>query len=161
MEVDGRIVVKASLIINLPFEKALSFFSDPAYIKNVSDNVDNFEILYDNKTIRVVHVIMKLPGPISNREVVAVNTTRVEGNKAYCGNRSCIYPCKNDSSAVRAQLYIGGNIIESAEGGKTKVTSISDIDIKGSIPDFVKKAMSGKRVENLLAIEKKISNSQK
>lgn len=36
-------------------------------MKILNDNVDLFEVLYDNKIIRVIHVIMKLPGPISNR----------------------------------------------------------------------------------------------
>ena len=42
--------------------------------------------------------------------------------------------------------------MEKVEGGKTAVTSISDMDVKGSIPDFVKNAVASKRAEVLLTL---------
>ena len=39
---------------------------------------------------------------------------------------------------------------------KTMVTNISDVDIKGNIPDFVVNSMSKMRVEMLYTLEKKI-----
>ena len=70
---------KASIVINIL--RALPFFSDPESMKKINDNLDKFAVLYDNKTIKVVYLIMKAGGPVSNQEVVAVYTVRVEGTR--------------------------------------------------------------------------------
>lgn len=46
-------------------------------MKVLSDQVPKLEVIYDNKVIRVIHIIMSPPGPISDREVMAVNTVKV------------------------------------------------------------------------------------
>jgi thiamine monophosphate kinase len=103
---------------------------------------------------------MKLPGPISNREVVAVNTTKVVGDKAYCGNRSCNFPVQLNKDNVLAEIHAAGFILERV-GDKTKVTNISDVDVKGSIPGFVKNAMAGKRAEMMKDLENTIRKNLK
>ena len=100
---------------------------------------------------------MELPGPVSNREMVVVNTFKNEGDKIYVGNRSCSYPVQVNKNAVLANLLVGGFILDKTEGNKTIVTNISDVDIKGNIPDFVMNAMSKKRIEMLYDLEKRIN----
>ena len=78
--------------------------------------------------------------------MVVVNSYINEGDKIYVGNRSCKYPVQVDKDAVQAELLIGGFILDKMDEGKTMVTNISDVDIKGAIPDFVVNAMSKKRV---------------
>ena len=121
-------------------------------MKAVNDSVSQLEVVYDNKTIRVIHVIMKMPGPVSDREVVAVNTVRVEGNKAYVGNKSCKFPFNKHPDTVIAELHIAGFILEKIDAGRTNITSISDVDVKGSIPGFIKNSLASKRVESLLTL---------
>lgn len=71
-------MARGQLVINLPFQVVFDFLSDPGFIKHLSkDVVQLFEIMYDNKVNRVVHMIMRFPGPVSEREVLAVNTVKV------------------------------------------------------------------------------------
>ena len=46
---------------------------------------------------------------------------------------------------VRGEVYIGGYIIEKVDESHTKVTYISDADLKGSIPGMLKNALSVKQ----------------
>lgn len=88
-------------------------------------------------------------GPISSREIVAVFTFKQEGNKTYLGNRSCNYPYKGDPDAIRAEAIVGGFILEKVSEGQTKITTITNVDIKGSIPDFIRNWMVEKRAQSL------------
>ena len=87
---------------------------------------------------------------------MVVNTYRNEGDKVYVGNRSCKYPVQLDKDAVLADLKVGGFILTQMDETKTMVTNISDVDIKGNIPDFVVNSMSKMRVEMLYTLEKNI-----
>lgn len=80
---------------------------------------------------------------------MAVNTVKIEGNKAYVGNRSCRFTLNKHPDTVIAELHVAGFILEKIDAGRTSVTNISDVDVKGSIPGFIKNAMASKRVENL------------
>ena len=67
MEIDDRVVIRAETKIGLPIETIGQFFSNPLWMKIMTEDLKKCEIIYDNKTIRVVNSIIKLPGPISNR----------------------------------------------------------------------------------------------
>ena len=86
---------------------------------------------------------MAPPGPVSNREIVGVHVSKVEGNKAYCGNRSCTFPVKKYEDTVVADAQATGYILEKIDANTTLVTQISYMDIKGSIPNFIKNATAG------------------
>ena len=101
---------------------------------------------------------MKMPGPVSDRQICVVNTVKVEGNKAYVGNKSCNYNFNKDKDSEVAHIHCGGSILEKMDQ-RTKITSISDVDIGGSIPDFVKNAMASKRAENLAKLEQVIKDN--
>ena len=58
---------------------------------------------------------------------------------------------------IRGEAYIGGYILEEIEENKTKVIFISDADIKGSIPSWIKKEVA-KRQGSVAA---KIENAMK
>ena len=124
-------------------------FADDKFMRTLQEGVVKFDIPFDNKVLKVLHVVMKLPGPVSNRQMVVVNSYINEGDKIYVGNRSCKFPVQIDKDAVQAELLIGGFILDKMDEGKTMVTNISDVDIKGAIPDFVVNAMSKKRVQML------------
>ena len=146
MEVEGRVAIKASNTINVPYEKCQEFFRDPVFMKSLQDNVVKMEVVWNKNDVRVIHGVMKMPGPVSNRELVAVNTFKVEGDKTYVGNRSLKnFPVQAEKDTERAHLHVGGFIFEKVDAGKTKVTNISDMDPKGSIPGFVKNALASKR----------------
>lgn len=46
------------------------------------------------------------------------------------------------NKVVRGECILGGYIAETIDSNTIRVTYISDVDIKGSIPDFVKKILS-------------------
>lgn len=141
--------MKSQIKLNLPYEVVLAYFSDPFYMKHMSDNLKLFEVLYDSKTVRVIHLIVELPGPISNRELVAVNTVRVEGNRAFCGNKSCNYPINKDPDTVLAEAHVAGFILDKIDANTTLATQVSDMDVKGSIPGFIKNKLGSKRADAL------------
>ena len=53
---------------------------------------------------------MKMPGPVSNRQIVAVNTINIEGDKAIIGNRSVKVAAQLDKDAELAQMWVAGFI---------------------------------------------------
>ena len=79
MEVEGRVAIKSSKIINVPIEKAVQFFSDPHFMKNLQDNVIKIVVPLNKGNIKVLHAVIKMPGPVSNRQLVVVNTIHQEG----------------------------------------------------------------------------------
>ena len=158
MDVEGRTAIKSSKTINIPIEKTVEFFKNPQFMKNLQDNVVKVDIPYSKGNIKVLHAVVKMPGPVSNRQMVVVNTFHQEGDKVIIGNRSCNYPVQLDKDAELAQAYVAGFIFEKVDAGKTKVTNISDMDPKGSIPGFVKNAIASKRAEILINLEQKIKD---
>lgn len=62
-------------------------------MKKLSDKVAKAEIVYKNQFVNVVHLKMEGIAMVSDREIVAAFTYSREGNKVYCGNKSCDYPC--------------------------------------------------------------------
>lgn len=97
---------------------------------------------------------------MSNRQAVAVNTAKIGDNKTYFGDRSCHFPVQLNKANVLAKIHAGGFIAE-RDGNRTKLTNISDLDPKGSIPGFVKNAFATKRAEMMTTIEQKIKNYKK
>jgi hypothetical protein len=94
---------------------------------------------------------MEPPGPISRRELITVNAVKVEGNKAYCGYRSCNhFTFSKDPDTVLADAHVLGFILEPIDANTTSVIQISDVDINGSVPGFVKNAIAHKRAEVLI-----------
>lgn len=116
--------------------------------------VKKFEILYDKKEYKVIRLILEPPGPISIREIIAVNTVKVDGSRAFCGNRSCNYfPFQKDPDSVLAEAHVMGIILDKIDSNTTLVTQISDMDIKGAIPVFVQNAIASKRANSILKLE--------
>jgi hypothetical protein len=50
--------------------------------------------------------------PISDREMVFVNTLEREGAKTYLGNKSCEFSVKEDPDIVRMEIIVSGSILE-------------------------------------------------
>jgi len=122
-------------------------------MKKIVEQVDISEILYSTESFNVVYTKMKGFGPVSSREMVVVVTFKKEGNKAYVGNRSCNYPYKGDPDSIRAEAIVAGMILEKVTEGQTKLISISNVDIKGSVPNFIRNWLAEKRAESLVTIE--------
>ena len=49
------------------------------------------------------------------------------------------YPYESPKGVVRAEVVVSGFIVEKTSETTSKVVYVSDTDLKGSIPSFVKK----------------------
>jgi len=84
--------------------------------------------------------------PVSDRDFVNVGAKfRESESKMYIGTKACNFPYPEVKDVVRGEVYIGGYIIEKVDETHTKVTYISDADLKGSIPGMIKNAFSVKQ----------------
>lgn len=92
--------------------------------------------------IEVNYLRFKGVGPVSDRDFVLVERGLLEGNKYYHAAASCDHPFSDVKGVVRGECFIGGYIAEKIDEKTLKVTYISDGDIKGSIPGFVKNIFS-------------------
>jgi hypothetical protein len=81
-------------------------------------------------------------GPISDRDFILVERFLWEGNRYYVASSSFKYPHPEVKGVVRADCIIGGYVAEKVDEKTIKVTYLSDGDIKGSIPGFVKNMIS-------------------
>ena len=144
--------------MNLNIDIIGEFFSNPLWNKVMSDDaVKKSVVLFDNKNLRVVNTIIKLPGPISDRQTVVVHTFKREGVRIITGNRSCDYfKHQKDSSTELATSHAVGFIIDKIDENSTNLLHISDMDPNGSIPNFIKNGMIGKKAEMLSNLEGKI-----
>lgn len=111
IEIGDRLVCRGRIQLNLPFETVFAFLADPGYIKIVAEIVRNFDLVYDKNELKVVRFVMAPPGPVSNREIIGVHVAKIEGNKAFCGNRSCSFPVKKMEDTVLAEAQATGYIL--------------------------------------------------
>jgi hypothetical protein len=65
----------------------------------------------------------------------------------YIATSSCNYPYPETKGVVRAEIFVGGYIIEAIDEGRTQITYIADADLKGSIPGLIKNTLSAKQGE--------------
>ena len=81
--------------------------------------------------------------PVGNRDFVMLITKVNDGSdKVYMGSKSCGYPYPEVKGIVRGELNIGGYIVEKIDEEHTKVTYISDADLKGNIPQMIQNKLS-------------------
>lgn len=92
--------------------------------------------------------------PVAQRDIVLMVYKDIGEEKVYIASKSCGFPCKEEKGTVRAEVYIGGYIIEKIDENQTKVTYISDADIKGSIPSMIKNKLSERQGSIPANIEK-------
>ena len=105
------------------------------------------KVLYEKKDVfKVNYQQYKGIWPVSNRDFVSVGIIIKESdNKVYIGTKACNYPHPEVKGVVRGEVYIGGYIIEKVDENHTKVTYISDADLKGNIPQMVQNQLSAKQ----------------
>lgn len=92
---------------------------------------------------------------VSNRDFVNVSKKIIESDsKIYIGTKACSYPYPEQKGVVRGEVLIGGYIMEKIDEKSTRVTYISDADLKGSIPGMIKNTLSQQQGEVAAKIEK-------
>ena len=130
-------------------EKVITFLEKEESLAKINSQLLEIKVLYEKEGVFKVNY-MKYKGqwPVDDRDFVNVGVKlRESDSKMYIGTKACDFPYPAVKGAVRGQVYIGGYIIEKVDENHTKVTYISDADLKGSIPGMIKNAFSVKQGE--------------
>ena len=142
MGIDNLMASKGVAVVNFPIEKVAQFLDTVGSLKLLDDTCIEENSVYKEKDVEVVYYRFKAPWPVSHRDFVCVSYRLNEGNKIYLGSKSCNYPVPEVNGVVRAEAFIGGYILEKLDEKTTKVTYMSNADIKGSIPTIIKNQLS-------------------
>jgi hypothetical protein len=110
--------------------------------KNLTTIVSN-----PNETIHVNYLRFYGIGPVSDRDFVLVERYLREGDRYYSISSSCDYPVPEVEGVVRGECFIGGYMGEKIDEKTIRVTYLSDGDVKGSIPGFIKNIFSQGQAE--------------
>ena len=54
-------------LVNVPMERVVECFRTPKFMRSLNDNVVKADIPYEKGNLRVIHMVVKMPGPVSNR----------------------------------------------------------------------------------------------
>ena len=132
---------------NYPLDKVIQFFNTPDYNKKINEMLVDFEYLYKDPEdkFRVVYMEYKGTWPIANRDFVVISIREKHENGYYIATKSCKYPKEQKKGVVRADLAIGGYILEKVDENSTRVTYVSFSDVKGNIPGMVKNTYAAKQ----------------
>ena len=115
--------------------------------KKINETCCKLEILYvdENEKFKVVQVEYKGVWPVANRDFVIVSERYQDENTYIIATKSCSYPKEETKGVVRAELFVGGYIIERIDEKSTKVSYIANSDPKGNIPGMVKNTLASKQ----------------
>ncbi len=162
IELEGNIASKGVSVVNFPLEKVVDFLAEVGVLKKLNPTCVEDKLLHEDKDIKVVYMRYSAPWPVSHRDFVSVTYQTAESkDKVYLGSKSCNYPCPEEKKVVRGEILIGGYILERIDENKTKVTYMSNADIKGSIPGMIKNELAKKqgevaaKIEEIMKAEKK------
>ena len=125
----------------------VEFFKDPGTSKKINEALIKLDILYvdENSKFKVLNMEYKAVWPVANRDFVIVSVRHDDGNCHYIATKSCSYPFDEVKGVVRAELSVGGYIIEKIDEKSTRVTYIANSDPKGNIPGMVKNTLASKQ----------------
>ena len=140
-----RVLTKGVVTIPHPPEAVARFLSDLSKRKSYMENLETTEVVHDFGELKILHELIKLPWPISNRDVVFASKKVVKGDDILIIAKSVDVGFNEIPDTVRAEVVLGVFFLKNIEDIATEVTHISGTDPKGSIPSAVVNAMSEKR----------------
>lgn len=147
MEVQSRTVTKG--IIDIPVDPSviIRFLDDVANNKLVDSMNEEAKLLYKDDKYEVDYLKYKATWPVSARDFVLLAVTREYNNKVYMLTRSINYGVPAVKGAVRGDVVVGSYCIERVGDKKTRLTYISDSDVKGWIPGTIKNMVAKSQAE--------------
>lgn len=149
MDIDGRIAAKGTAVVDYNIEKVVEFLRKEESLAKINPQVVEIKVLYEKKDVfKVNYQQYKAIWPVANRDFVSIGVDiRESPNKVYIGTKSCKYAHPEVKGVVRGEIYLGGYVIEKLDETHTKITYLSDADLKGSIPQMVQNQLSSKQGE--------------
>ena len=117
MDVDGRTAAKGEAIVNFPFEEVVTFLSDILTLKKLNSQINSIKVLHQySEEIKVNHQGYDGIWPVAGRDIVVVTTKeKASENKVYMASKSCQFPVPEVKGIVRAEVFIGGYVIEKVD----------------------------------------------
>ena len=67
MILSNKIIVRATVFIDLPFETVFKFFSDPFYSRHLTRVIGSCDVLQEMGDLKVIQMVMNLLPPVTNR----------------------------------------------------------------------------------------------
>ena len=143
---DGnRLYTKGVGTIPHPVQTVANFLSDPLGRRQYMSHLESIQILHDYGDLKIVHEVLKLHWPVSNRDLVYATKNIKAGGDVLIISKSVEIGFEQTNGVVRAEVLLGVFHLRTIEGVATEVTHISGTDPKGSVPKSFVNMMSKRR----------------
>ena len=149
MEIGERVASKGVDVVKFNIEKVIKFLEQEESLGKINPMLLEIKTLLNNEGVyKIIYMEYKGIWPVSNRDFVNVSVKKRESEgKMYIGTKSMDYPHPAKEGTVRGEVFIGGYVLEKIDEETTRVTYISDADLKGAIPGMIKNTLSSKQGE--------------
>ena len=159
MEVGSRVAAKGIINAPISLERMLGYLKELGNYGRFIEGLKEIKVVSEVEGMRVIYQRVKGMGPVSDRDFICVDKVEwVSESKVYMVVTSCNYPYKGKSGPVRGEMHMGAYIMEKLSEHQTKFTYITDFDLKGMIPGFVKNKVTeqqGKMAHTIVECMKK------
>lgn len=132
-----RVFAKGEGFIKLAPDKIADFLWDQNSRKGFIDDLETLEHLHEFEDIKIIHEIMKLPWPLSKREIIMAVKKVKQDEDYFIVGRSVNIGIKEDPNIVRADSFLRAYHLKNVKNIATKVTYINSGIPGGNIPTFV------------------------
>lgn len=111
-----------------------------------------------NDNVKLIRMEMKGNLIVSNRDLCVIRVRTELANGSILILQTSVEDSRiPETKCVRAEAIITATLLEDVEGG-CKVTSIQNMDPKGSIPTSFVNMMAGKQHDQYVALKKKMES---
>lgn len=143
---DGdRLYTKGQGTIPHPIQTVSNYLSDPLNRRQYMSHLESLQILHNYGDLKIIHEVLKLHWPVSNRDTVYATKSLKIGDDVVIISKSVEIGFQQTNGVVRAEVILGVFHLRNVEGVATEVTHISGTDPKGSVPKSFVNMMSKRR----------------
>lgn len=132
----GKLFVKGEGFIKLAPEKIAEYLWNLNNRKEYIEELESLKILHEFDDIKVAHEVMKLPWPLSSREIIYALKKIKQDEDFFIVGRSVNIGIKENPDVVRADSFLRGFYLKNVKNIATKVTYINSGNPGGNIPTF-------------------------
>ena len=148
LKVGDRIASKGEAVIRATPQEIDEFLSSEENQMKLSSNVKEFRTIQDLGDSKIRYRRHEGSWPVQDRDFIMCSSKKYDGDRLIITSRSIESSYPEVPSVTRAECYIGGYVVDKVDATSSKVTFISDIDLKGSIPNMIQKKLSKLQAEN-------------
>ena len=113
MQVGERLSAKGIAIVKYPMHKISQFLMRDASLKQIDDQCQECKTILKTPEYNIVYLKYAGMWPVAGRDFITISTVEKAGDgKLYIATSSCNYPYPGQPKLVRAQIHVGGFILE-------------------------------------------------